>query len=370
MNASPLAALRPFSGSRAALVAVLILAAGAGAALAARSHGEDPRRVWVERRLELMGTEVSLGVSGPDRASALAAAEAAVRELERSEARLSTWRPESELSRLNAAPVGVPVTLSPALAAELGAALACAQATGGAFDPAIGRLVDLWDLRGAGRIPTEAEIAAARPAIELAAIDLDGAAAVRRHPGLRLEEGAWGKGAAADAALDALGMAHGATAAWVDLGGQAAVLGRAAWSPTVADPADRNRPVVELELAGGSLATSGNGVHGRVVGGRRIGHLLDPKSGQPAPDFGSLTVWAERGLLADCLSTGLYVMGPDAALAWAARHPGVEVLALERDGDALRLRASAGLRGRVRALVPELSMSFGEDPGGEDATRK
>jgi thiamine biosynthesis lipoprotein ApbE len=120
--------------------------------------------------------------------------------------------------------------------------------------------------------------------------------------------------------------------------------------------------VVELTLAGGSLSTSGNGERGRRVAGEVVGHLLDPRTGAPAPDFGSLSVWAESGLLADCLSTGLFVLGPDAALAWAARHPEVGVLVLERRAGGLRARASARLAGRVRALAPGVELIEEESP--------
>jgi len=375
MTASPRApshrALVGARGSHSVLATGLALTAAAAGALAgAASTATVPREATVERRLYLMGTEVTLAVTAGDRPAALVAAERAVVALERSEDRLSTWRPGSELSRLNRAPVGDPVPLSAALADELVAAFACAEATGGAFDPAIGALVHLWDLRGRGRIPALAEVAAALPATRPAALELRRATAIRRHPALRLEEGAWGKGAGLDAALAAVASAPGVTSAELDLGGQAGVLGTTRWTATLADPDERARPVAALELAGGSLATSGNSEHARRVDGRRIGHLLDPRTGAPARDFGSLTVWAPSGLLADCLSTGLFVMGPDTALAWTAAHPGVEAMVLERDGGRLRLRASAGLAGRVRALVPELTMSFGAAPGDLAASRK
>jgi thiamine biosynthesis lipoprotein len=116
--------------------------------------------------------------------------------------------------------------------------------------------------------------------------------------------------------------------------------------------------VAELSIEGGSVSTSGNGERGIVVEGERLGHILDPRTGAPAPDFGSLTVWTADPLRADCLSTGLYVLGPEWALAWAAAHPGVEVLVLRTDGGQLRALASPGLRGRLRSLDPELEIEF------------
>ena len=111
-------------------------------------------------------------------------------------------------------------------------------------------------------------------------------------------------------------------------------------------------------MDGGSLATSGNSERGIVVDGEHLGHLLDPRTGRPAPDFGSITVWAPEALTADCLSTALYVAGPDAALAWVADRPGIEVIVIERAGDPPRVRASEGLRGRLRSLMDGLEVRF------------
>jgi thiamine biosynthesis lipoprotein len=342
-----------------ALGAVAVAAAaslGATAALATAGWNAPPARV--ERQLMLMGTWLDVAVSAPDEATASAAAEAAVRALESTEARLSTWRADTELARLNAAAVGKPVPLSPALAAELTAARSCGELTRGAFDPAVGRLTQLWDLRGAGRIPADDEVATALPGSRSSALQLDGATATRLHPALLLDEGGFGKGSGLDHAIAAAGNA-GATAAWLDLGGQTAQLGDRQWPVAVAHPDDRDLPAVELTLAGGSLATSGNGVRAVGTPAASIGHILDPRTGAPAADFGSLTVWAERALLADCLSTGLFVLGPDAALAWAAAHPEVGVLALERrPGGGLRARASGRFAGRVRTLDTAVELSF------------
>jgi len=360
--------------SATALGLVLVSVAGAAA-------GEPAA---VERRLVLMGTEAEVRVTAADRAAALAASEAAVRALEAAEARLSTWTEGSELARLNRAPVGEPVALSPELAAELAAAEACRRETGRAFDPGVGPLVDAWGLREGGHLPSPRELAAARAASGGDGLELrSGGIAVRRRPGLRIEEGGFGKGAALDAALRAVAAYLGVEAAWIDLGGQVAVLSRSPAEVLIAHPADRNRPLLALALdraAGGSVATSGNSERGITVAGERRSHLLDPRTGEPAPDFGSVTVWAPTALRADCLSTGLYVLGPEAALAWAAAHPGVQVVVLRqvpaagRAGEtgaegagAVEVLATPGLAGRLRVLDPtsvtEISFGLDSPPG-------
>lgn len=320
-------------------------------ALAPATTGES-----VERSVVLMGTTLHLEVEAADREAALLASEVAVRALERTEARLSTWRGDSELARLNHAAVGEPVRLSPELERELRAAADCNAETAGAFEPGVGNLVEAWGLRRGGRLPSVAQIDTARASGGIGDLRLASGVAWRRRATLRLEEGGFGKGAGLDQALAALRADGRASRATLDLGGQVAVAGVAeAWT-AIADPDDRARGVVALRVAGGSVSTSGNSEHGFAIGGRRYGHILDPRTGRPAPDFGSVTVWAASALRADCLSTGLYVLGPEGALAWAAAHPDVGVLVLERTSRRLRARANRALSGRLRPLVNDVEL--------------
>src|SRR5262249_57516675 len=131
-----------------------------------------------------------------DGAAGAAASERAMEAVEAAEARLSTWREDSELARLNRAPAGTPFLLSPALAADLRDAWACARATDGAFDPTVGPLVAAWGLRRGGRVPTAAELARAVAATGFDGLALDGRTAIRRRADLTIEEGGSGKRAA------------------------------------------------------------------------------------------------------------------------------------------------------------------------------
>ena len=133
-------------------LALCLLLAGCAAA---------PRTATVERRVMLMGTSLEIAVEAADRETALAASERAVHALEAAEARLSTWREDTELARLNRAPAGEPFALSPELASYLAAARRCWEETDGAFDPAVGPLVQAWGLRQGGRRPSAEEQRAA-----------------------------------------------------------------------------------------------------------------------------------------------------------------------------------------------------------------
>jgi thiamine biosynthesis lipoprotein len=343
---------------RAFLVLPLLLAA---CAATGPSPATDRLPDRVERRLSLMGTSLDIAVEAADRETALAGSERAVAALEAAEARLSTWRDDTELARLNRAPVGEPVTLSPELAADLAAARRCWEETGGAFDPGVGLLVRAWGLREGGRRPSGDELSAAVVAGGLKGLRLDGRTAVRARAGLLLEEGAWGKGAGLGDALAALAEVSGVERATLDLGGQVAVFssrGGKPWKVPIADPRQRDRAVVALTIDRGSVSTSGNSERGIVVEGRHLGHILNPRSGRPAADFGSLTVWAADPLTADCLSTGLYVMGPEGALAWAASHPGIEVVVLRLREGKLEALATPHLDGKMEVLADDVSIRF------------
>ena len=316
-------------------------------ALAAALGGSAAPRVSVQRRVASMGTTAEVEIVARTREEGLAASEAVVEELRRVEDLLTTWR-ESPLRRLNEAPANRDVEVGGELAAALREVLAWSERTGRAFDPTVAPLVRAWDLRGAGRIASSDEIAAALAAVGPANFRADASAgtAARLHPSAGIDEGAWGKGYGLDAAARRL-AASGVADARIDLGGQELALGTsesgAPWDIDVAHPRDRNRAVLTLALSGLSVSTSGNSERGRTVSGVRIGHELDPRTGRPAPDFGSVTVLAASGLVADALSTAFFVLGPDRGLQLSEelRRQGVpqEVLFLV-GGDTGRLRAA------------------------------
>ena len=329
-----------------------------GLILLAENRPDRPDPVRIERHMTLMGTTLTISVEAPDRTAALHASEKAVEALQATEMRLSTWRPGTELSSLNEAAVDMPVKLSSELAVELTHVRRWWKATDGAFDPGIGKLSEIWGLRDGGKQPDRELIDWAVQLPGLEALEIEGPNAVRRHPDLSIDEGGFGKGAGLDAALRTLKDTD-ATAATINLGGQVVLFG--AGKPVrfdVADPSDRERAVLTLTIDRGALATSGNSERGLVIGESTYSHILDPRSGMPVPDFGSLTVWTDDALSADCLSTGLYVLGPQRAIEWAANREGIEILVLESTGHGLKARATSGLRDRIDTGGSGVVLSF------------
>jgi len=318
-----------------------------------------PQRV--ERIVGAMGTELRVVVDATDRGTALGAAEAAIRAVAAAEDRLSTWSEGSELSRLNRAPIGTPVALSPLLARDLRAAMRCSAATAGAFSPGLGALVRAWGLRRGGRLPGAEQIESARRAADLAGLTLGPRFATRTREGFLVEEGGFGKGAGLDDGVAALART-GARGGLLDLGGQIALWGDARATVGIADPRHRDRTVLRLDVTSGSVATSGNSERGIEAGGQHLGHLLDPRTGRPSPDFGSVTIWALEATVADCLATGLYVLGPTEAVRWAADHAEVGIVLLEARPTGLVAHVSPSLRGRLSPVVEDLKLQWIELP--------
>lgn len=327
--------------------------AGRPLAPAGSEGSSGPNRSTVTRRVAAMGTTLDLTVEARSRSAALRASEAALRAVEAARDRLSTWRSGSELARINAAPAGVPAQLSPALERDLRTALLWAHRTGGAFSPTVGALARAWGLRSGPGAP----LVRARAAAREGSIEIRGHAVIRATSDVLVDAGGFGKGVALDDAARAA-LASGAASIVLDFGGQ--VLAAGDVRPVlvrVADPDRRDVGVLELRPDRGSLATSGNSERAVRAGGRRIGHILDPRTGRPARDFGSVTVWAGTATAADCLSTALYVLGPRDGLSWAERHSGVEALYLVREGRRRGVLATDGMRRMMWSRADHVSVA-------------
>lgn len=245
---------------------------------------------------------------------------------------MSTWTPDSDLMRLNAAPVGEWVNLPPELLTVLRAGLQVSHLTGGAFEMNLGDAVRAWGFTGTA--PSLAAIRAASAAPRTPAMQAleigDGCA--RATAPLSLDLSGIAKGYAVDRLADLL-MTRGLTHALCEIDGELRATGPrrdgSAWSVAVQDPnADGAHSV--FDLAEGAIATSGDYRHFVTVRGTRLSHTMDPKRGAPLVNApASVTVLAPTCIMADAMATTLMVMGAEAA-AFATTH-GIQALVLLRD---------------------------------------
>lgn len=272
-------------------------------------------------------------------------------------AQMSPWVEDSDLVRYNRAPPGSVHALPAAFAEVLRCALDIAARSDGAFDPALGALVDAWGFgpsQPADRIPDARTLAALRASrVEtLAALFEDAPPRLRQPGGVTLDFCAIAKGHGADLVARRLRDAD-VPAALVEVGGELFGYGRkpdgTPWRVVVEGCAEESEPqpgvepppLRTVELDGLAIATSGDRWHGFEHEGRRLSHTLDPRTGRPVHEAPvAVSVIDDSAMRADAWATALTVMGAGAGLAFAERH-GLAARFLVRDGRRLLERVSS-----------------------------
>lgn len=265
---------------------------------------------------------------GFDLAPVFAAAEA---EVYRIEQRYSRFRTDSDLALLNTtARSGSMTATDDETAGLLAFARRCHALSGGSFDITAGPLRLAWE---ASAEPTQAELDATRRHVGMDKVELAPGTVRFTAPGMTLDFGGIGKEYAADRAADlcrALGAAHG----YVNLAGDIRVVGPTPdgrpWIIGIVDPRAPDRIVARVSLAAGAIATSGDYQRFIERDGRRVGHILDPRSGRPAQGLSSVSVIAETCLVAGSLATAAMARGSDGR-AWL-QTLGVRHIAIDVDG--------------------------------------
>lgn len=256
---------------------------------------------------------------------------------------MSPYRADSEISRFNAARSTGWVAVTPATHGVVAAALSMAQRCGGAFDPTVGPLVARL-----GFGPITGRRSGDHRQLAL------GAGVIRKaDPDLSLDLCGIAKGHALDGIVAALDRA-GLGSFLFELGGEVFARGHhpsgRPWQVAIEDPrADATGLAHLVALDGRAIATSGNKVNGYDVGGRRYGHIVDPLTGSGiGTTLQSVSVMADRAMLADGLATGMMAMGLARATAFA-RSQGLDTLLLVRDGRHLKSVTTGDFAARLLA---------------------
>lgn len=243
---------------------------------------------------------------------------------------LSTYQPDTELMRFNAAPVGQWVTVSPMLFRAVQTAVEVSALTGGAYDITVGPLVDLWGFGPKAvpeKIPDAAQIAAARTRIGWQHIGMDaGKSALMRKADIQLDLSSVGEGVAVDALVARL-QSQGVKDFLVSVAGCTRVGGHkpdgSRWVIAIEQPDGSGRPQQVLALTEQAISTSGSYRNYHEIEGRRYSHTIDPSTGAPITHHGvSVSVIAVDGnnTRADALATALNVLGPGKGLALAQQE--------------------------------------------------
>ena len=295
------------------------------------------RRHWrryVFHYEHVLGTSLELQVVADGEAAAHRAEADLLAEVDRLEAILSGWSRTSELARFLATG-GVSVPVSPDLMEVLGASSAWRERTGGAFDPAAQSIVELLREGASERSVDElARTLRERSHEPLWIVDRVAATArrVTRHA---VSLDAIAKGYIVARAARRAREASGVADVLLNVGGDLQHFGARAVTIGIADPsapAENAPPIASVRIQDAALATSGGYRRGVVTNGRRVSHIMDPRTGRPADRIVSASVFAPDCTTADALSTAFSVMAPRASVALADASPAVGCLLVESDG--------------------------------------
>jgi thiamine biosynthesis lipoprotein len=315
----------------------------------------EGRRVLVERAGVAMGSELQLRAWTTGEAAARASFDAVFAEFERLEALMSTWRPGSDVLRINAAAGVQPVPVNADVRDVLRQARQISEWTEGTFDVTFGALADVWkfDHDQDNSIPAEAAIRARLPLIDYRRIVIDDRAGTvfLTRTGMKIHLGGIGKGYAVERAIRILRGA-GLRDFMVQAGGDLYVGGHKdgrPWRLGINDPrGPQGQSFATVDLTDSTFSTSGDYARFFMKNGVRYHHILDPRTGQPARLCRSVTIAAESPVLADAIAKGVFILGPEKGMALVERIPHLEAVIVTAKNEVL---VSSGLKDRFALIT-------------------
>lgn len=291
----------------------------------------------------VLGTSLEIQLRADSPAAAEAAEARILAEIDRLAKIFSGYDPTSEFSRWQASP-GEQRSISPELLSALAASEQWQQRSGGAFNPAVETLTQLWKAAEKhGRLPSDDELSNASQLVQQPQWQLDRTASTAtRLPSAALSLNGIAKGLIIDRASQAaLAGQSGVQGVVVNIGGDLCVSGTALQPVETTDPSNdavSAPPVSRIYLQGGAVATSGNYRRGFDIAGRHYSHVLDPRTGRPTEHLSSATVVAKTTADANALAVILQVLPLDQGLALANSMPAVEYLLIQKGGQRIRSR--------------------------------
>jgi thiamine biosynthesis lipoprotein len=259
-------------------------------------------------------------------------------EIERLESVMSLYRPDSELCRINRDAFADNVVLSDEMGEVVALALDFYRETQGAHDFSATPLSRVWGFFDRKPIvPTAEGLEEARQRVGADGVRLNASQRTLRfeRPGMEINLNSLGKGYALDRAVTVLRrqgvsrfMIHGGQSSVVARLGEpsASNAGPEYWTVALTHPLLADERLGEIQIGNEALSTSGSGKQGFYHRGRRLGHILDPRTGWPADSFLSVTTLHPRAVVADALSTALFVMSLEEVETFCKQHVDVKVI--------------------------------------------
>jgi thiamine biosynthesis lipoprotein len=312
---------------------------------------------WYSSEHSIMGTNIEVDIWADNQQQADKGLAAVLKTMQDLDQLMSSYIDTSELSRLNReAQSGQAVKVSPALFSVLLEAQRISELSEGAFDITSGVLTKAYDFKQQALldrrsdvmlerlVPDRAILTAKTALVDYHQLELNATASTARYlqVGMLLDVGGIAKGFAVDQAvaqLSLLGIKH----ARVTAGGDTRLLGDYRgrdWHVGIKHPRNPEKLAMALPLSKVAVSTSGDYERYFFSGGKRYHHILDPKSGQPVSGVVSATVLADQSVVADGLSTAVFVLGVKQGLALINRLEGIDAILIDQRG---KVHYSSGL---------------------------
>jgi thiamine biosynthesis lipoprotein len=292
---------------------------------------------WVRRVTDgIMGTRITVELWSDDREKADQAIDAVLDEMRHVDATMSTYKPNSEVSLVNAGAAARPMHITKELFDLLTTAKEYSVITDGAFDITYASVGYLYDFRKHVR-PDETQIDAALPAVDYRHLLLDPKKQTVRfsQQGVRIDLGGIAKGHAVDRGIDVL-KARGITRAYVSAGGDSRIIGDRfgkPWVVGIRDPRKEAGAVItRIPLTDAAISTSGDYERFFEEDGVRYHHIIDPRTGHSASKVRSATIIGPYATRTDGLSKTAFVLGPEEAMKIYNQLDDIDAIIVELDG--------------------------------------
>lgn len=290
---------------------------------------------WLDRAESIMGTRIYVELWHTDAAQGKAGIDAVMAEMHRIDRLMSHYKPDSQLSAINARAAREPVVVDPELFELLRESVRFSELTEGAFDITYASVGYLYDYRKHVR-PNDAEIRKALPGVNFRNMALDEKRRSVRFekPGMRIDLGGIAKGYAVDRGIELL-QKRGVQHAVVTAGGDTRIIGDRfgrPWVIGIRHPDDEKKLVTRIPLVDTAMSTSGDYERYFDEDGVRYHHIIDPKNGRSASRVRSATILGPTALQTDGLSKTAFVLGPEKTIEIIERMSDFDAVLVGPDG--------------------------------------
>jgi FAD:protein FMN transferase len=299
------------------------------------AHSAAVQAEWLYREEAIMGTRCAVELWATDHAKGEAAMESVFADMRRIDVLMSTYKPDSEISRVNAQAARAPVAISVELFNLLQTAQEYSRLSNGVFDITYASVGYLYDYRNHVH-PNGQAIAAALPSIDYRQLKFDPVAhtVAFGKPGMRIDLGGIAKGYSVDRGIDLL-KAQGIDRAMVNAGGDTRVMGDRfgkPWVIGIRHPDRKDEYVLRVPLEDAAFSTSGDYERFFEEGGVRYHHILDPRTGMSPHAVRSVTIIASNATRTDGLSKTVFILGPEKGLAFINSLADADAIVIAADG--------------------------------------